>query len=812
MRRLLLILPLFCCLAAFTQTGTRSLPATSVAKAPVLDGKLDEPLWQEAPIAGNFIINQPAFGEPSAQKTEVRLVYTNEAIYVGAMLYDDPAKIRRQLTSRDQHEMQDTDVFGIALDTYNDNQNAFAFIVTAANVQSDGRISPSNDGDTDFAWDAVWNSAVRITDNGWIAEIRIPYSAIRFAQKPLQTWGMNFYRFIRRTNENSYWNTVDPKISGFVNQCGDLTALRDLKPPVRLSFLPYVSGGYRTIPTSNGRINEWLRSGGMDVKYGVNESFTLDMTLIPDFGQVQSDNVVLNLSPYEVQFNENRPFFTEGTELFNKAGIFYSRRIGSTPGGYYDARQLAADSNYTIIKNPSVTQLYNATKFSGRTKHNLGIGIFNAVTAPAEARFENRKGELIKMQTEPLTNYSVFVLDQAFKNRSSISLTNTNVLRNGHARDANVTALDISLYDKKNNWNVQLKPRFSYVTGADAYNGWKNYLGIDKVSGKWQFGAWNNIESDRFDPNDLGILFSANEVSMGAYVNWQQFTPNKKYNYRSYYANIQQAYLYKPFAYTSTKINTNFVHVFRNFWDVSLEMSYQPFWENDYFDLRTEGRFYKKTPYMFLGLFGSTDSRKKLFVRYGVGHANLSPIKNDPFYLLRLGARYRFNPKFSVDIDCRREDDLGNIGFSHFDNNGQPVIGLRRILTYNTIFSSVYNFKARMNLTFRARHYWSRVTYKELYDPKTDGWWTNRPYEAGHDRNFNVFNIDAFYTWDFKPGSRLLVAWKNALGPDVSVDGALNTKYTQNLRRVFTNPHSNELSVKFIYYIDYLTLKKRKAS
>ncbi len=174
----------------------------------------------------------------------------------------------------------------------------------------------------------------------------------------------------------------------------------------------------------------------MDVKYGISESFTLDATLIPDFKQVISDNVVNNITPFEVQFRENRPFFTEGTELFNKSGIFYSRRVGSVPGRYDEINQEVDGgslNDYSILKNPSVTRLYNALKFSGRTRNNLGIGIFNAVTQPEHARLRNINTNLdTSINIEPLTNYNVIVLDQALRNRSYISLTNTNVLRNGN--------------------------------------------------------------------------------------------------------------------------------------------------------------------------------------------------------------------------------------------------------------------------------------------------------------------------------------------------------------------------------------------
>jgi len=807
--RIFLIALLAICFASHGYTQTKTVQAVRAIAPPKIDGHITDTIWSITPPINNFIINQPEFGKPASQPTEVKITYDDEAIYVIAYLYDNPALIRKQLTARDQHDRQDVDFFSVAFDTYQDKQNAFQFLVTAANVQSDSRISSNGDnGGFDANWDAVWDSKVAYTNNGWIVEMKIPYMSLRFARKEVQDWGVNFSRFIRRNNEASFWNPVDPKVAGFVNQFGAIKGLEKLTPPLRLSFLPYISTGYSMVPTKNGNINTFMRNGGMDVKWGVSESFTVDMTLIPDFGQVVSDNVILNLSPFEQQFNENRPFFTEGTELFNKAGIFYSRRIGRTPAGYYAARRLAADSSYEIIQNPSVTQLYNATKFSGRTKSNLGIGVFNAVTAPMHAEFKTQKGEILKMETEPLTNYNIVVLDQALKNRSSISFTNTNVVRSGTARDANVSALDVSLFDKSNTYNFKWSGRYSHVTGKDPHDGFKSYIEYAKVSGKWQWGIWNNTESKHYDPNDLGILMSPNEFTSGAYGSFNQFTPNKHFNYRFYNIGIRYERLFAPNVFTNIQYNTNFLHVFKNFWDVNLVVEGSPVWSNDYFDLRTPGRKLKKTPWIYYGLSGSTDSRKKLFISWGAGMAE-GPIRNDPFYLVQLGGRYRFGPKFSLAWNGRRENDNGNFGFSHFDN-GQPIIGRRKIINFNNVISGEYNFKARMNLTFRARHYWSNVNYVSFHDVKEDGWWTDRPFSPGRDQNYNAFNADVFFTWDFRLGSRLIVAWKNALGPDAFINQNSHSKYIDNFSNTFEVPHSNEVSIKFVYFVDYNSIRPHK--
>ncbi|MBX9785545.1 MAG: carbohydrate binding family 9 domain-containing protein [Chitinophagaceae bacterium] len=796
----------------------RNLSAVKVTASPKIDGLLNDEAWKNVAPAENFIVNSPNYGAPESRKTKVYVVYDDAAIYIAAYLYDDPKNIRKQLTPRDGESRQDVDYFSVFFDTYNDDQNGFQFLVTSRNVQSDGRLSANLNSQfgppSDYSWDAVWESKTSFQKDGWIVEMRIPYFSLRFAQKEVQDWGLNFLRFSRKNNELTYWNNINPNENGFINQFGKLSGLEGLQPPLRLSFLPYVTTGYRSTPSkTGGRTNEVLRNGGMDVKYGVNESFTLDATLIPDFGQVISDNVINNLSPFEVQFQENRPFFTEGTEIFNKAGLFYSRRVGATPGGYYKVKAMENDS-INILKNPGIVQLYNATKFSGRNRKKLGIGIFNAIGAPTYAEIENINSKTKeRIQTEPLTNYSVIVLDQALKGRSSITLTNTNVMRSGSARDANVTGLDVALFTNNNLFAVRGKFDYSQVRTANPYNGFRTFLNMGKVSGKIQYSLSSNIESDRYDPNDLGILQAPNEVTTIAAISYNQLTPTSKFNSYSYSFNVRHEMLYKPFTYTNTRINARGFWFFKNFWDASLSLSFQPWWQNDYFDLRTPGRMLKKVPFGFIGFEGSSDSRKRLFGRWGFGFAESVDIKNDAYNFIRGGFRYRFSDRFSLDVNINRTDDKGQFGYAFVrEVNGDPIIGRRRNTDFTTLINGIYNFTPRMNVTLRARHYWSRLQYQAFYNVKDDGFWTDRPFINGRDQNFNVWNLDMFYTWDFNYGSRLIIGWKNWLGNDFQLPGSQYKNYTSNFAQVLQEPLGNEITVRLIWFIDYNKLRRKAVS
>jgi Domain of unknown function (DUF5916) len=801
-------------LLSVTYAQMRSISAVKITQAIKIDGNLDDEAWKNIPANGDFITFSPHFGKSSSYKTEVKITYDNSAVYIGAYMYDNPENIRRQITARDVIDRQDADVFTIGFDTYLDRQNAFLFRLTSAGVQGDAKGTQNNASVYDITWDAVWESKASIKKDGWVAEIKIPFSAIRFSKKEVQDWGINFARFIRKINETSIWSPEDPNVNGDINQWGTWTGLKNISPPLRLSFLPYVSGGVRISPTSKGDVTEVLKSGGMDVKYGINESFTLDMTLIPDFAQVQSDNLLLNLTPFEVKFDDYRPFFTEGTELFNKAGIFYSRRVGAAPGRTAAVlNKYGNDPNYIINKNPGITRLYNATKFSGRNKKNLGIGIFNSVTAPMYANVTNlNTGADSSILTEPLTNYNILVLDQALKNRSTISFTNTNVLRKGNSRNANVSSIDLSLFDKKNIHNFLLSGKYSTVWGKNLNkNGFNTAAGFGKVSGIIQYKTAVNILSDKYDPNDLGFLTNNNVFNYSGNLSYNLLKPTKNFINQRYSLSFVNRYLYKPFNWTSLEVGAKAFFLFKNFWDVSVSFQSNPLWTNDYFvnsNVYT-GFFLKRSPYYYLAVNGSTDSRKKWFFNYNIGGAE-SPLPKDPFWTSEAGLRYRFNEKFQVSANMVIEQNKGHWGWAFINNmNGSPVIARRNLKRNTGIVSAQYSFTKRMNWTVRMRHYWSALQNTNFYNLKNDGYWNEVAFIPNQNINYNTFNIDMFYTWDFLLGSRLTIAWKNALGSNVIIDPYSNLSYFKNFGQSVSNPHSNELIVKIVYFLDYLKLKEK---
>jgi len=803
---------LFICVHLFSQR--RSLDALKVEQAPKIDGELDDAAWANAPPATDFIQYFPNNGAPSLVKTVVKLLYDNNAIYIGAYLYDDPSLIHKQQTPRDEEEQTDADYFSVFLDTYDDRQNGFQFLVTSMNVQTDARVGPNLATATtygDKTWDAVWDSQIKMQPDGWTIEIKIPYLSLRFAKKDVQNWGLQFLRFTRRNSELSFWNPVDPNVNGFVNQFGECNNLRNIHPPLRLSFSPYVTGGVRTTPDNGGKPTEWLRNGGMDVKYGVNESFTLDATLIPDFGQVISDDEINNLSPFEVKFDEHRPFFTEGTELFNKSGLFYSRRVGETPKGYDSIIQMAqANPNLEIIKNPTVTQLYNAIKFSGRTKNKLGIGVFNAVGAPMYAVIKDRTTDVeTRIKTEPLTNYNIFVLDQALKAQSYITFTNTNVIREGsEQRDANVSALDINLFDHDNRYNVKADGRYSELFGPGAADGFNTVLRAGKVSGEFQYFLQNSIKSDKYDPNDLGYLAFANEILYSGEAGYFNYKPGKTFLNSIYKLDFLFSRSYKPNAFSYTNIFATANWNLKNFWDLAFILGSFPQDQHDYYVLNTPGRFVKRPAYSYVQLQGTTDERKRFYFNYSFLIAKfIEHHKN--YHLGMAGVRYRFSNKFTIEASINHEAEKNYIVLAGKESNGEPIIGFVNFVNIENIVSASYNFAPRINLTVRGRHYWSKVPYNRFATVTTTGDYDFNTSFTKPDENVNYFNVDALLYWDFKLGSRIIFDYKNWLGNDEFLDPTENKTYFRNFRNSFDLHHANEFTVKFIYFLDYAQLGKK---
>ncbi|MDQ2772703.1 MAG: carbohydrate binding family 9 domain-containing protein [Bacteroidota bacterium] len=833
----------------------RQLQAVRTSTPPKMDGVLDDAVWQSAPVATDFIELELNPGRPEKHPTEVRVLYDDAALYIGARMHDVSAdSILSQLSARD--DFGNTDWFGVFIDTYHDQLNGYEFLVSSGGVQVDARQSPANGEDGN--WNAVWESRTARSGTDWVAELRIPFSAIRFSAAPEQVWGINFGRQRRSSRQKFFWNEIRPQVDGFVNQWGNLTGLRDLKPPLRLSLTPYVSAYVNHYPYNvQGQRNATTSfNGGADVKWGINESFTLDATLVPDFGQVQSDNQVLNLSPFEVQYNENRGFFTEGTELFSKGGLFYSRRVGAQPIGFGNVSgQLRAGSmgidgqrhpGEYVVQNPGITRLLNATKVSGRTSSGLGVGVFNAVSNDVYATVQDSTtGTRRDILTQPFTNYNIVVLDQSLKNNSYVSLVNTNVTRAGSTYDANVTGGLFKFANKANSYALNGRVVYSRRRGlafgtpeeVSDRDGYKYYLNFGKISGNFTWNIDHGIESHTYNPNDLGLLFANNNISQSANVGYGIYKPFWKLNRLNSYAGISYSLLEQPRIYQDAGfyggLNTT---IAKNFLTLGLNVDASPL-THDYFDPRRAplGLYYVRKP-ANLGLNGffSSDYRKKFAwdLNYGARwFATDGDRTGRHTYSIVVGPRYRVNDKLSFVYSLSYNLVVKQIGFAgeldHGNAVDEPVarhfggyladgrtadalLGRRDVQTITNTGTATYTFTNRMSFNVRVRHYVSNVHYRDFAQLSPGGVETPvAGYAANRDNTFNAFNVDAVYSWWFAPGSQVSIVWKNASASYFQANEA-TPLYFDNLSNTINTPHNNNVSIKVLYYLDYLALRPRR--
>lgn len=796
----------------------KSLTIHRIMETPVIDGNLDEMAWQGAAVAKNFVQNDPVNGapEPNQQRSEIYIAYDDVAIYFGARLYDiAPDSIMRELGQRDDNG-RNTDYFAMWINPYQDGINDINFFVTAAGVQIDSRSTSNGD---DINWDAVWESAVQIDDKGWVVEAAIPYSALRFPNTDVQTWGLNMGRYIRRTRALYTWSFIDNSKGNPEQYAGVLNGIKNIKPPLRLSALPFISGYANNFNSETA----YEYNAGMDIKYGLSESFTLDMTLVPDFGQVAFDNQVLNLSPFEIRFAENRPFFTEGTELFNKGGLFYSRRVGNAPTQMVNGSELGA--NEVIVSNPNQVQLLNATKVSGTTNKNMGVGIFNAITGNTYAEVKDTEtGESRRVLTESLANYNVLVFDQRFNQNSSITLVNTNVIRQGNSfRDANVTGLLADVANKNNTYRFQGSFKKSMVFQSnERVEGFANSLQFNKVGGNFRFYAGQNIESDQYQINDLGFLTNNNEFSHYAGLSYQIFQPTEKFNRYGYFLNVSRGMLYNPRVFTYFNVNANAFFVTKNFTGFGFNAGGDPVSPHDYFEARTPGRVFVDNPGYYMGGWVSTDYRKRYAIDFGMDFgtkAKFDHLGFKPYFVSsRLSRRMRINNQFLLIFGITEAFNKSDLGWVPAVDQSFITFGKRDVNNFTMNIRGTYIFTPLMNLALNFRHNWTRVKYHDFYILEEDGSLTFSPYEGGefdsegnfqsyHNANFNSWNIDLIYTWRFAPGSDLIFAWKNAV---FTLDDRVEQHYYENLNAVFVSPSQNNVSIKLIYYLDSQDLKRKK--
>ncbi len=521
-----------------------------VTGKPVIDGKLDDECWKHGTWAGDYTQWIPREGAKPTWPTEFNIQYDDRNLYVAFRGFDgEPEKISRFAGVRDE---QVGDMMGVTFDSYRDYRTGFEFTITAWGQKSD--LILFNPMNWDFNWDPVWKGKVGLEDSAWVAEMEIPLSQIRYSNQDEQVWGMHTWRWISRLQEESNWERQSKTGPGMLYNFGELKGIRGLKKSRRLEIMPFAVGELKTFEeqrsnpfAENGK--SWSGSAGLDAKIGISSNFTVDITVNPDFGQVESDPSVMNLTAFETFYEEKRPFFLEGLTIFDfnfdDQSLFYSRRIGHSPSHTIDA-----DENL-FVQPPDKTTILSAVKFSGTTSGGLSVGLIQSLTANEFARLSDTSGNRSRMKVEPLTSYTVARIQKGYKAGNTVvggMITSVNrVIDENHLEFLNSNAyaggIDILHHwkDKEFFFDGKLlgslvngnekamtalqesSARYYQRPGADylSYDTTKTSLGgvggrlrIGKKSkGFWRYSTGVTWLSPGLEFNDLGYMRQADEIN-----------------------------------------------------------------------------------------------------------------------------------------------------------------------------------------------------------------------------------------------------------------------------------------------------------
>ncbi len=538
-----------------------------VGTAPTIDGIIDEEVWDIVSWSGDFTQREPYENAPPSQQTSFKVIYDNNNLYVAIRAFDtEPDKIVRRLGRRDGFE---GDWVGLGIDSYNDDLTGFTFAVNAAGVKGDAILT--NDNDFDVTWDPVWYVKVSSDELGWYAEMKIPYNQLRFATQEKHVWGFEVLRQLFRKEELSLWQMIPVDASGWVSEWGELTGINNIKPKKEIEIVPYGMVKYESFEKEEGNPfatgSKFGYNAGVDGKIAITNDLTLNFTANPDFGQVEADPSEVNLSAFESFFEEKRPFFVEGSNIYNypltggdgpfsSDNLFYSRRIGIQP--HYSPE--LSDNEY--IDAPEFTTILGAVKLSGKTKNGLSIGILESLTKEEVATIDNN-GERRKEVIEPLTNFFNTRIQKDFDNGNTQiggMVTATNRFINDSTLEflptsAYTSGVDFTKFWDDKSYYLAAKATYSMVVGSkeaitEIQESPQHYfqrpdashLSVDTTltslqgtggtveggkigGGHWSFGGWSTWRSPGLELNDMGYLRSADFINQVAWVGYRIWEP-----------------------------------------------------------------------------------------------------------------------------------------------------------------------------------------------------------------------------------------------------------------------------------------------
>tara|TARA_B110000967_G_scaffold141306_1_gene144473 strand:- start:2981 stop:5437 length:2457 start_codon:yes stop_codon:yes gene_type:complete len=796
----------------------KEIKITRFNNPPKIDGIINDVQWNGLEPATGFERWMPNNGQKEREGYEsfIYLGYDDTGIYIAGKFNDpNPSLIPLEFSQRDDIWEVNADSFWLSINTNDDNLNDQGFQVTSAGTLGDTYTSGEFSED-DWNFDTVFEAKVSIDENGWNMEMKIPYSALRFPSSDIQSWGIQFSRRIIEFGEFYTWNYIDTKTSTFRESLGLLNGLKNISPPTRLFFYPYLQSSV-DLNKNNRPLSGY--SAGMDLKYGISNNFTLDATLIPDFGQVAFDEKELNLSPFEQKFDENRAFFTEGSQLFKKAdtggfrggNFFYSRRIGDDINLNTD--ELIED-NEELMSYETKSNLVNSIKLTGTTNSGLSIGIINSITEKAYANVKDLNTQEIKNKLiAPLTNYNVVSLSQTALNKySTFSFLNTNVNRGDDFKGSNNSALVVDLYDNDRKFNINANVFQSNSKSFSNTKGFRGGISLSELTGSLRFDiGWNGVDANYYQ-NDLGYYNLRNDQRLWAKVGYMTFKPTKLYEKIEAYLWMSERSRFYPKILKSLGGRIGLTLTSLKLEEIRASFDYTSKYK-DFEETRKEDFFIYQPAEYELEFNYRSDTRKKLVYGSGIEHSygvNEQFNENSSETEIEFYSGYRLSNQFKVELGISNGISKNEIGYV-FDENDNLYFGNRKVKFTENNISLNYNFNSYKSLNLKFRQFWSSALYKEdFFLLKSDG---NRSVSEKNisdynpNTNFNLWNLDLSYNWEFAPGSKITLLYRNNIFNENNLSGI---SYYNSTKELFEKPINHQLSLRINYFIDFNLLKKKK--
>ena len=833
--------------------------------APVIDGVINDKSWSLVPWGTDFIENDPDENTAPTYQTRFKIVYDSKYLYVAIQAFDpEPSKIERRLSRRDGFQ---GDRVNLLIDSYNDKRTAFVFTVTAAGVKGD-EIATNNGDNIDDSWNPVWSTKAVINEDGWSAEMRIPLSQLRFGSSKNQVWGLNIVRNIFRKNERSVWNRIPAGSPGFISEAGELHGLKNLKPQKQLEIQPFTVLQFDSYPKQIGNPfkdgSDFKINGGIDAKIGITNDLTVDLTINPDFGQVEADPGNFALDGFQVFLREQRPFFVENKNIFDyefangQDNLFYSRRIGRAPHGY---PSLSANEYANV---PNNTTILGAAKFSGKTQNGWSLGILESVTSKEFAEIDdngNKREEIV----EPLTNYLVLRAQKDFNNNNSyiggiFTATNRNLdgkfdylhksaytagldfkhnwKNRNYFLEGNLVASKVSgsanaiektqrslthLFQRVDAGHVNVDPTKTSLTGT----GGKVVVG-KSGGGNWRYTGAVAWRSPELELNDIGFLRQADEIFQYADVSYQTLKPTNLYRRASIKLEQTSNYDYDG-NYNRFQLELKSFMNFKNNWWVDVGFGYKPrIFINTF--LRGGPRWrYSDENFMFL-FFGSDQSKK---VNFTVGLIE-SKAKQNNFAFKRRFLRIKYQPINALNFTLATGYNLNPNRTQYVSEKAHGAVQ-RYILgeidqqTWDTSLRVNYSINPNLSVQFYGSPFITRGRYsnfnfvknataKNLNDRVT--WYnSNQISQNGNeylvdentdnttdykfnnpDFTFAQFRSNLVVRWEYIPGSEMFLVWARG----ASGSGNINDSLSSTVNNLVFDSKANDT---FLFKLTYRFLK-----